>query len=128
MAEAIRPHSAYGEDRIFLCMKRYKEPQFQERIAAATHARIAVLQQLRDRPPVDQAAAAVRAEQRLTKEAAAREKRQNAILAAKEEKAAKRARALEAAAAIAARQKPVLTDAERKAARDARYLARKNRA
>ncbi|NWK99015.1 hypothetical protein DM806_25825 [Sphingobium lactosutens] len=109
-------------------MKRYKEPQFQERIAAATHARIAVLQQLRDRPPVDQAAAAVRAEQRLTKEAAAREKRQNAILAAKEEKAAKRARALEAAAAIAARQKPVLTDAERKAARDARYLARKNRA
>jgi len=110
-------------------MKRYKEPQFQERIAAAARARTTVLEQLRDKPPVDETAAVERAERRLAREAAAREKRQNAILAAKEQKAAKRARALETAAASAAGQKPVPpTDAERKAARDARYLARKNRA
>lgn len=109
-------------------MKSYKEPSFQERIAAAARARTEVLQQLRDKPPVDETAAAERAERRLAKEAAAREKRQNALLAAKEARAAKRAQAEEAAAASAARQKPVLTEAERKAARDARYLARKNRA
>ncbi len=109
-------------------MKRYKEPQFQERIAAAARARTTVLEQLRDKPPVDDTGAAERAERRLAKEAAAREKRQQALAEAKEQRAAKRAAALEAAAASAARQKPVLTEAERKAARDARYLARKNRA
>ncbi|WP_088185371.1 DUF6481 family protein [Sphingobium sp. Z007] len=109
-------------------MKRYREPQFQERIAAAARARTAVLDQLRDKPPVDAAAAAERAERRLAKEAATREKRQNALLAVKEEKAAKKALALDFAAASAARHKPILTEAERKSARDARYLARKNRA
>lgn len=109
-------------------MKRYKEPPFQERIAAAARARTEVLERLRDKPQVDDAEAIARAERRLAKEEAAREKRRNALQAAKEEKLAKRAAALEAEAASAARQKPVLTDAERKAARDARYLARKSRA
>lgn len=109
-------------------MKNYKEPHFQERIAAAARARTEVLERMRDKPPVDEAAAAARAERRLAKEAAAREKRQQALLAAKEQKAAKRALALEAAAAAVAQQKPELTEAERKAARDARYLARKSRA
>jgi Family of unknown function (DUF6481) len=108
-------------------MKRYKEPGFQERIATAARARTQVLEQSRDKPPVDEAAVAARAERRLAKEAAAREKRQNALREAKERKAAKRADALEAEAARAANQKPELTEAERKLARDARYAARKNR-
>lgn len=108
-------------------MKRYKEPSFQERIASAARARTAGLQQLRNKPPVDQAAAVAKAELRQAKEAAAREKRQKALLMAKEQKAAKQAQALEAAANVS-RQKPVLTEAEQKAARDARYLARKKRA
>ncbi|MFZ2997282.1 DUF6481 family protein [Sphingobium sp.] len=108
-------------------MKRYKEPQFQDRIAAAARARTEVLEKLRDKPQVDDAEAAKRAERRLAKEAAAREKRQAALQAAKEEKLAKRALAAEKEAAAAAKQKPVLTEEERKAARDARYLARKNR-
>ena len=109
-------------------MKRYKEPSFQERIASAARARTEGLQQLQNKLPIDQAAASAKAELREAKEAAAREKRQKALLLAKEQKAAKRAQALEAAAANAPRQKPVLTEAEQKAARDARYLARKKRA
>ncbi|WP_167302742.1 DUF6481 family protein [Sphingobium vermicomposti] len=109
-------------------MKRYKEPHFQDRIAAAARARAEVLERLPERAPVDEAAVAARAEQRRAKEAAAREKRQNALREAKEQRAAKRALALEAEAAKAAKVKPELTEAERKAARDARYLARKKRA
>lgn len=105
-------------------MKRYKEPGFQERIGAAARARTGALDQLRAKPPVDEAAAAARLASRLAKEAAKREKRQHALLAAK---ALKHAKAQDAAAA-AVKQKPVLTEAERKAARDARYLARKKRA
>ncbi|KFD30137.1 DUF6481 family protein [Sphingobium yanoikuyae] len=105
-------------------MKRYKEPGFQERIGAAARARTGALDQLRAKPPIDEAAAAARLASRLAKEAAKREKRQHALVAAK---ALEHAKAQEAAAAAAARQKPVLTEAERKAARDARYLARKNR-
>ena len=60
-------------------MKRYKEPSFQERIASAARARTEGLQQLRNKPPVDQTAAAAKAELRQTKEAAAREKRQKAL-------------------------------------------------
>ena len=108
-------------------MKRYQEPQFQDRIAAAARARTEVLEKLRDKPSVDDAQAAARAERRLAKEAAVREKRQATLLAAKADKLAKRAQAAEQEAAAAARQKPVLTEEERKSARDARYLARKNR-
>ncbi len=106
-------------------MKRYKEPGFQERIGAAARSRTGALDQLRAKPPIDEAAAAARLASRLAKEAAKREKRQHALLAAK---ALKLAKAQDAATAAAARQKPVLTEAERKAARDARYLARKKRA
>ena len=109
-------------------MKRYKEPGFQERIGAAARARTGALDQLRAKPPIDEAAAAARLASRLAKEAAKREKRQHALLAAKALKHAKAQEAAAAAAAAAARQKPVLTEAERKAARDARYLARKKRA
>ena len=109
-------------------MKRYKEPHFQERIAAAASARTEVLERLRTKMPVVKAVTPDQAERRLAKEAAAREKRQQALLAAKDQKAAKRAQANEMAAAKAAKQKPELSEAERKSARDARYLARKNRA
>jgi predicted transcriptional regulator len=108
-------------------MKRYKEPDFQERITAAARARTEVLTQLRAKPPVDEAEVAARAASRQARDAAKLEQRQAARLLAEEAKAAKRAQALEAAAAKAALQKPELTEAERKAARDARYMARKNR-
>ncbi|GLV25876.1 MULTISPECIES: DUF6481 family protein [Sphingomonadaceae] len=108
-------------------MKRYKEPHFQERIAAAASARTEVLERLRTKVPVVRAVTLDQAERRLAKEAAAREKRQQALLAAKEQKAARRAQANEMAAAKAPNQKPELSEAERKSARDARYLARKKR-
>lgn len=108
-------------------MKRYKEPHFQERIAAAASARTEVLERLRTKVPVVRAVTPDQAERRLAKESAARERRQEALLVAKKQKAAKRAQANEMAAAKAAKQKPELTEAERKSARDARYLARKNR-
>jgi hypothetical protein len=109
-------------------MKRYKEPHFQERIAAAASARTEVLERLRSNAPVVRTATPDQAERRLAKEAAAREKRQKELLAAKEQKAAKRAQASEMAAAKAPKPKPELSEAERKSARDARYLARKHRA
>lgn len=108
-------------------MKRYKEPHFQERIAAAASARTEVLERLRTKVPVVRAVTLDQAERRLAKEAAAREKRQQALLAAKEQKAARRAQVNEMAAAKAPNQKPELSEAERKSARDARYLARKKR-
>ncbi|MBO9574876.1 MAG: hypothetical protein J7494_03985 [Sphingobium sp.] len=108
-------------------MKKYKEPSFQERIAAAARARNGALAQLQAKPPVDEAVAAERSAKRLAKEAAAAEKRRLARLAADQIKAAKRARASEAAKLHIAAPKPELTEAERKAARDARYIARKNR-
>lgn len=107
-------------------MKRYKEPDFQERIAAAAGARTKALAQLRAKPPVDEAVAAEHKAKRLAQKAETAEKRRVARLAAEEIKAAKRARAAEVAAS-APQPKPEPTEAERKAARDARYLARKNR-
>lgn len=108
-------------------MKSYKQPDFQDRIAAAARARDAALEKLKAKPPVDEAVVAERAAARLAKEAAQREKSRLARLAIEEAKAAKRAKALEEAAAAEATKKPELTEAERKAARDARYAARKNR-
>ncbi|CAN5159862.1 hypothetical protein BH10PSE13_BH10PSE13_12960 [soil metagenome] len=112
-------------------MKSYREPDFQDRIAAAARARGAALEQLRVKPPVDEAVVAARAAAQQARESAKLEKRQAARLAVEEAKAAKRAlaeaQAEEAAAALAASQKPEMTEAERKAARDARYMARKNR-
>ena len=108
-------------------MKSYKEPGFQDRIAAAARAKGDALAKLKTKPPVDEAVVAARAAKRLAQEAVQREKREAARQAAEELKAAKRARAQEAAEAAATLKKPELTEAERKAARDARYAARKNR-
>ncbi len=105
-------------------MKRYKEPDFQTRIAAAGRARDEALAILKAKPPIDEATLAARAAKQAAKDAAAQEKRRLARQAADEAKAAKRAQAAEAAAKSV---KPVLTEAERKAERDARYLARKKR-
>ena len=108
-------------------MRGFKEPTFQERVALAQQAKNKALQKLKNKPPIDEAELARKAEQRLVKEAAAAEKRA-AMLAAKEvAKAEKTARLAADAAAIEAAKPPVLTEAERKAARDARYAARKNR-
>ena len=104
-------------------MKRYREPDFQDRIAAAARAKGDVLTQLRAKPPVDAALLEERAAKRLAKEAAAQEKRRLAREAVEAAKEAKRA----AAEAALAAKKPELTEAEKKAARDARYLARKKR-
>jgi hypothetical protein len=108
-------------------MKRYKEPDFQERIAAATSARDGVLARLRAKPPIDEADLAARVARQAVTDAAAQEKQAAARLAANERKAAKRAKAAEKAAQATASPVPELSEAERKAARDARYLARKNR-
>ncbi len=109
-------------------MKRYKAPDFQERIAAAAQARNGALAQLRAKPPVDEAVQAERAARHAAEQAATQEKHRLARLAANELKAAKRALAAEKAAQSLPPQKPELTEAERKAERDARYLARKSRA
>lgn len=107
----------------------FKNPSFQERASASASARVKALEQLRAKPPVDEAALAERAAKRAAREAAEAEKRNAARLAREELAEAKRAAKLEAELAkkAAVVQAPVLTEAERKAARDARYAARKNR-
>ncbi|OYW50680.1 MAG: hypothetical protein B7Z34_04480 [Novosphingobium sp. 12-62-10] len=108
-------------------MAHYKEPDLQDRRAAAARARDEALAKLKARKPVDPAIAEAKIAALAAKEAAALEKRRLAKIAAEEAKAAKIAEAEAAAAAIAAKQKPELTEAEKKAARDARYAARKQR-
>jgi hypothetical protein len=110
-------------------MRGYREPGFQDRTAAAKEARQKALEQLREKPPIDEAEQAERLANRLAKEAAARERREAILREREAEKAAKREKAEQAAAALAkANPEPVvLTEAERKAARDARYAARKAR-
>jgi hypothetical protein len=91
---------------------------FQDRAGQAAEARQKALEKYKDRPPVDEAAAAERvaAEQR-------REATRAENAAAK--KAEAEAKAADAAAKAARLAPP--TAAEMKAARDARYAARKNR-
>lgn len=110
-------------------MRGYREPGFQDRTAAAKDAKKKALEQLREKPPVNEAEQAERLANRLAKEAAARERREEILREREAAKAARREKA-EQAAAAAAQAKPepvVLTEAERKAARDARYAARKAR-
>jgi len=120
-------------------MAGFKVPTFQERAAAAAHAKNKALEKLRAKPPVDPEVLAERNAARLAREAAEAEKRaekQRAKEQAEAEKreqaaAAERAKAEAAAAEAAAKLKLVKsipTEAERKAARDARYAARKARA
>lgn len=97
-------------------MAGYKEPGFQERVAAAAKARERALARLKAKPPVDPAVLAERA-------AKARERE-----AARAQRAAERAEArrlAETEKATAIPSEP--TEAERKAARDKRYAARKAR-
>lgn len=114
-------------------MPAFNDTSFQDRVASAANAKQKALDQLKARPPVDEAVLAERRkvwearEQALANERAAKA---SAIAHARAEKAAADAAALaetEAAAALkAARLKPA-SQAEMKAARDARYAARKAR-
>lgn len=114
-------------------MPAFKDPSFQDRVASAANAKQKALNQLKAKPPVDEAVMAKRREEREAREqvlAQERAAKAQANAAAKAEKAALKARELaeaEAAAALkAARLKPA-TPEEMKAARDARYAARKAR-
>ena len=104
-------------------MSGYKDPSFQDRVGRAAAAKQKALDNLRKKPPVDEAVLAERQAARLRREAAEAEKRAARKAA---EEAAKEARAATAAAAVKAAA-PAPTEAEQKAARDARYAARKSR-
>lgn len=104
-------------------MAGYKEPGFQDRVAAAAKAREAALAKLKAKPPVDPAVVAARIEKEREREAALAEKAAQRVA----ERAA-RAEAAELAKAKAlAAIVPPPTEAEKKAARDAKYAARKAR-
>jgi hypothetical protein len=109
-------------------MPGYKEPGFQERVAAAARAKQSALAGLRSKPPVDDATRAEQAIRREAREAAAAAKREAAQLAKAQARAAKAERAQQTATIVKptaeARAK---TEAELKAARDLRYAARKSR-
>ena len=114
-------------------MGSFKHPSFQDRVASAAKAKQKALDQLKARPPVDEAAMAERRrawetrEQAFAEERAAKAETAAGIKAEKAKlKAAEVAAAEEAAARKAARLKPA-SEAEMKAARDARYAARKAR-
>lgn len=114
-------------------MASFKDPSFQDRVAAASKAKQKALDQLKAKPPVDEALMAKRRQEREIREQALEEERiakANAKAAAKAEKAAIKAAEAEAAKAAAAlkaaRLKPASPE-EMKAARDARYAARKAR-
>jgi hypothetical protein len=111
----------------------FKNPSFQDRIAAAAAARQKALERLKAKPPVDEAVVAERRRAQEAKEQALAEERARKAEARAAEAAAKaaakeaeRAAAAEAAAAKAAPLK-IASAAEMKAARDARYAARKAR-
>ena len=105
-------------------MKSYKNPSFQDRAGQAAEAKQKALDQLRSKPPADEAALAERRESRLAKDAAEAERRE---AKRKAESDAKAAKAAEKEAARKAGTVSLPTEAELKAARDARYAARKAR-
>lgn len=111
-------------------MAGFKLPDFNDRMGAAALAKQKALEQLRAKPPVDEAVVAARAAAREAKEAADAEKRAAKRAAEEEAKRVKRekAEAAAAAAAVPAPAKaPELSAEEKKALRDAKYAARKNR-
>jgi len=111
----------------------FKDPSFQDRVASAGKAKQKALDQLKAKPPVDEALMAQQREDHKKRELALTEER-TARAAAKAEakaekasaKAAEAAEAEAAAALKAARLKPASPE-EMKAARDARYAARQAR-
>ena len=114
-------------------MALFKDPSFQDRVAAAGKARQKALDLLKSKPAVDEGEMAKRREAWEAQEKLRLEERAakaEASAAAKAERAAaKAAKAAEEKAAAelkAARLKPA-SAAEMKAARDARYAARKAR-
>ncbi len=114
-------------------MASFKIPSFQDRAASAAVARQKALDQLKAKPPIDEAVAAERRqawEARAQVVADERAKKAEAVAAVKAEKAAAKAAEIAAAQAAAelkaARLKPP-TAAEMQAARDARYAARQAR-
>ena len=96
----------------------FKNPTYQERVGRAADAKQKALEQLRQRPPVDEKVVAERI-------AAAQKRDEAKAEKAAAKKAADAAAAIAKAAEAAANAPP--TEAERKAARDARYAARKKR-
>jgi hypothetical protein len=96
----------------------FKKPTYQERVGQAADAKQKALEQLRQRPPVDEKVVAERI-------AAAQKRDEAKAEKAAAKKAADAAAAIAKAAEAAANAPP--TEAERKAARDARYAARKKR-
>jgi hypothetical protein len=111
----------------------FNGPSFQDRVEAARKAKQKALDQLKAKPPADEALMAARRQAHEAKERALQEARTAKAqqrTAAKTEKASNKAAELaaaEAAAALkAARLKPSSPE-EMKAARDARYAARKAR-
>ena len=109
-------------------MAGYKEPSFQDRVAAATDARAKALARLQARPALDPAVQAAREAKAREREAVQAEKRKADQDKREAQRAEQRVKAQELAeAATTSGAKPQLTEAERKAARDTRYAARKSR-
>lgn len=108
-------------------MHGYKEPSFQDRVAIAQSAKNKAFEQLRNRPPIDEAEQARRAASQAAKDEARRLKRIAAEEAKQAAAQAKQEQARLAAEAALAAQPRVLSEAELKAARDQRYAARKAR-
>jgi hypothetical protein len=109
----------------------FKDPSFQDRNSAARDAKQRALEQLKAKPPVDEAVMAERRAAAAEKDrilAEARAVKAEALAKAKAEKAAIKAEEIaraEAAAALKAKRLKPTSPAEMKAARDARYAARK---
>jgi hypothetical protein len=112
-------------------MKGYQEPSFQDRVGRAAEARLKALEKLKAKPPVDEAVLAARREKAEKKEAELAAKRAEKAAAKAAEEAAKalaeEERLAAEAEALAAKAIKLPTAAELKAARDARYAARKGR-
>ena len=114
-------------------MASFKNPSFQDRVSAARDAKQKALDQLKAKPPVDEAIMAQRREAWELREKALSEERASkaeAAAATKAEKAAAKAAKIaeeEAAAALKAERLKPASAAEMKAARDARYAARQAR-
>jgi TRAP-type uncharacterized transport system substrate-binding protein len=107
-------------------MAAFKLPDHNDRMGASALAKQKALEQLKAKPPVDEAVVAARIAAREAREAADVEKRAAKRAAEEEAKRLKREKA-QAAAVPAPAPAPELTEAERKAIRDAKYAARKNR-
>ena len=107
-------------------MPAFKPPSFQERAELAAKARQAALDNLRAKPPIDEALVEEKRAARLARDEAQAKARAEKLAAREREKAARKSRAAESEAPEKIVAEP--TEAEKKAARDARYAARKGRA